>query len=708
MPRTPFYSQMEATECGAACLAMILAHHGHHASLAEVREVCGVSRDGTNAAALLRGARHYGLIGTGHRVEPEDLGSGPLPAILHWEFNHFVVAVGASKRSLRLLDPAVGPRVVTMARADDAFTGVRLTFEPGPDFVKKAATGSSRKRYLRIFRRGLSGFALTLLSAFVLELVGLLFPIMSQVAIDFVVRPKQTRFLFALAVVLVVAALVRFALATARNRIMGGLRVNLDTWLATEFVEHMIRLPLSFFSQRDAGDLMSRAEAHTAIRDVMKAVATTALDALLVVSYSALMMAYSVRLGAVGLLVTAVRVSFTVLLQAWVRDQTVTEIVASARESSVLVESFGASEAIKAFGIEGTAQRRYVDALTDRLNATISRERIEENVKHVLPFLDGLGLGLIYWVGGRLVSSDAMTIGVLSAFVAMAGLVSAPLQSVVSAAGGLPKIRQLLRRLDDIWDTLPERQGGADPGRLDGAVSLRGVTMRHGGGAVVLHEIDLDVSAGERVAIVGPSGSGKSTLAMVIAGWVTPTSGTVSLDGHALDTLDLADVWAQIGVVTPDAGPFAATIRENIAIGDPEKPLADIERAARDASIDHDIAALPNGYDTRLQSNGTPLSGGQRQRIALARALLKTPRLLLLDEATSSLDVALEQEILDKLRARDCTQVIITHRVSAMRQADRILVMAGGKIVDQGSFEELEARCSVFEEIIAAHGQVTL
>jgi ATP-binding cassette subfamily B protein len=705
MPRTPFIAQMEAAECGAACLAMLLAHYGHAASLAEVRESCGVSRDGTSAAALIRAAQSFGLVATAHRVELDDLAES-LPAILHWEFNHFVVVVGVSKKGLKLFDPAIGPRRVSLASADEAFSGVRLSFRPGPGFRLERAATLNLGRYASV-RRVVPALVCTAFAAFVLELIGILFPVASQVAIDFIVRPKQTRFILALGIVLFIASGLRLALALARTRIMAGVRMSLDTWLAQDFVRYMTRLPLLFFKQRSAGELASRVDGHAQIRDLVRTLSSTALDSLLVVTYSVMMVAYCPRLAATTIAVTLVRVSFVMIVQTLVRDAVATEVVATSREGAIVAEAFSASEAVKAFSMEHTALQRYSDALATRMNASGAREWTRRSISHLLPLLDGIGLGLIYWIGGRLVASDQLTLGVLSAFVAMSSLLGDPVASVVGAAAGLPKLKQVLRRLDDIWDTPLERQGGNVPGRIAGRIAVAGLSVRYGS-LVVLNDVTIQVAAGERVAIVGPSGSGKSTLIQVISGLLAPSSGEVWIDEQPLSGLELDAYRAQIGIVLPDAMPLDASIAENITLGASDRSFAEVEAAAQEAHVHQEICALPDGYETVLQRTGVPLSGGQNQRVALARALLREPRVLLLDEATSSLNVELEEQILTRLSERPCTQILVTHRVSAMRHADRIIVMSRGAIVDQGRLAELAVRSDIVRGMLQAHGKVPL
>jgi ABC-type bacteriocin/lantibiotic exporter with double-glycine peptidase domain len=704
--RVPFCPQMEVTECGPACLAMILAHHGHQAPLPELRAACSVSRDGASAASIIRAARNYGLEALGQQIEIEALGAAPLPAILHWEFNHFVVLTGVSRRRLEILDPALGPRFVSREQASNAFTGITLTFQPGPQFRKRAAQRRKHDAYLRLFMQALPGVALSGVGTFILELVGLAFPVASQVAIDYIIRPKQPRLLIALGATLLAATLLRFALALARDRLLAGLRMSLDIRLMTGFIDHLTRLPLEFLEQRSVGDLANRAEAHTAIREVIRNLSTTVLDSLLILSYSLLMVAYDARMGALVILVTALRAGAVWLVQQRVERDAATEVVAEAREASVLMEAFSAPECIQAFGTAPRVQRRFLDAATRRVNAAAARERVEYNAKTLLAALDGLCLAGVYWFGGLLVSRDEMTLGVLSAFVAMLAGMTTPMKAVVQAVAAIPQLQELSRRLDDVWEATPERQGGVALDRLRGSVRLDSVSVRRGN-SVALRKLSLHLSPGECVAIVGPSGSGKTTLARLIAGLLAPSSGAVHLDGHSLDDLNRAMLYEQVSLVRPEPVILDATVHDNIALGDDRRPIEAVMQAARDACVDADIAALRDGYETTLGRAGVRLSGGQAQRICIARALLKAPCILILDEATSSLDPDLESRILEHVGQLECTRIIITHRAAPLQRAERVIVMDGGQLVDDGPLAAVLERCEVLRRMLGALDEVT-
>jgi ATP-binding cassette subfamily B protein len=703
----PFVPQMEASECGAACLSMVLGHFGHHAPLVDVRAQCGVSRDGTSAAALLRGAKAFGLEGRVVRVEPEQLRVGALPAILHWKFNHFVVATRVTKTGLLLLDPACGARHVGWAEIDRSFTGICLRFVPGPLFRRLPPRSLSTSRYWQVLRRSLGAMGLVALSALLLELVGLLFPVLSQVAIDFVIRPRQARFLPLLALLLVGAAVLRGFLTLARQRVMAGLRLSLTWTLQTDFVAHLVRLPLGFFTQRASGDIAGRAAAHDQVRELLQSLSTALLDAGLVVSYLLLMLAYDPWLGSAVLLLTAARIMLVVSLQRFVRYATAGEVVAGAGELAAVDETFSTVEVVRSLGIEATAERRYGNLLVDRLNAAASRRRTELSFLQFAPLLEAGNLALIYFLGGRRVAADQMTLGVLAAFVAMTALCGRPLGALVESVSRIPALRESMRRIDDVWAAAPERDGGLDPGRLQGLVSLHDVSFAYGGSAAAVSNVSLQIAPGECVAIVGESGSGKSSLASLVAGLERPSAGVVALDGRDVAFLDATRVHEQIGVVFADSLFFSASVRENLTLGAAADPQR-LQQVLELACLHDELGVLPDGYDTVLEGGGSPLSGGQRQRLALARALLGAPRVLILDEATSSVDVELEGRILAQLRQLGMTRIVISHRPSAIRSADRILVMDQGRLVDQGAYDELLFRCAAFRRAIHAQSELSV
>ncbi len=701
-----FVPQMEATECGAASLAMVLGWHGHHAALPELRAACGVSRDGASALALVRAARTYGLEAVGVKAGLADLPGLPCPAILHWGFDHFLVLERASARGAVLVDPASGRRRASRAELDRNFTGAALLFQPGPTFRTRPRTRPSLARYRRVLRESLPALAQVALAALALQVVGLAPPVASQILLDRVILPRQEAWLWGLAVVLGLAASASTLLALVQGRVVQSLAARLDLALGTGFVGHLLHLPWAFFLQRETGDLLARLRSNAAVRDFLGGQAMRALlDGALAVAAAALMVAYSPRLGGLVILFGLVQAAFLLGIRDRTRQLAASELASAGRESGALVEALSGFEALKACGAAPRAVMRWAHRMTARMDHTVARHTLDLAFGTFMTLLRSGTGAVVFLAGGREVLAQRMTLGVFTAFLALQGLFMAPLMALLEALDHLLFLGVHLQRLDDVLDTPAEPSGTRDPGRLRGAVHLEDVRLRHAPGAPeVLRGITLDLRPGEKVALVGPSGAGKSTLARVLLGLHRPTAGRVALDGMDLAGLNLAKVRAQMGVVLQEPFLFDATVAENLAPGGSVPPPDRIRAALRAACVEDVVDALPGGWHCRLGENGAILSGGQRQRLCLARALACDPAILLLDEATSSVDLATEARIHANLAALGCTRIVIAHRLATVRDADRVLVMEAGRIVQEGSFEALRRAPGPLRDLAAAAG----
>ena len=685
--RVGYIPQLEVTACGAASLAMVLGFHGRHVGVPDLGPACGGSRDGVSAQALLTAARAQGLEARGVKVDLPELRRLPLPAILHWDFNHFLVLAGASRKGARLVDPACGWQRMGWEELGRHFTGAALLFEPGPSFRKRRRSWPSLAKYRETIRDARAGLAQLFLAALALQGVGLAFPVAQQVLIDRVLVPRQPGWLWGLVAGLALAILARALLTCLQGWVAQGLQAALDQRLMNAFLDHLLRLPLGFFLQRQTGDLAQRVQGTTVLRNVLGDQAViTLLHGLLLLGYGGLMLAYHARLGLVVLGFGLARAG--VVLRLWARQRQVlaAELAAAGREAASVLEAVTGFELTKACGTHPRLLQRWGRRMSARVELGQARLRLALGAGALMSLVQGGATGAILLLGGRAVLAHQLTLGVFMAFLTLEGLFLGALEALLAAAQPLQHLGCQLRRLDDVLEAPPEPSGTEPSGRLRGEVEGREVTCRHDpGGPLVLQGVSFRLRAGECVALAGPSGAGKSTLVRLLLGLEQPAAGCILHDGQDLRTLALPALRRQVGAVLQDSFLFDDTVRANLALNAPDLPLARLRWAARMACVEEEILALPHGYDSRVGENGGFLSGGQRQRLCLARALAHGPALLLLDEATSSLDLATERRILANLATLGCTRLIISHRRATLEAADRILILEAGRIVQAGS-----------------------
>jgi ATP-binding cassette, subfamily B, bacterial len=702
--RVRFVPQIEVTECGAASLAMVLAFHGHHAPLSELRLACGISRSGADALAIARAARGYGLAAQGVRVEMEQLPQLTVPAILHWDFDHFLVLERVTSTHAVLVDPASGRRTLPLDEMGRHFTGVALMFAPTPALKPRARTRPSLGKYRETFRSALPSLAQILLASLGLQVVGLLFPVATQILVDSVVVPQQPALLWGLGFALVAAVLAKALLALVRSFVVQGLRTVLDFTLMTQFLSHLLHLPLGFFMQREAGDLVQRVHSNAAIQNLLSSQSISALlDGLLLLGYAGLMLAFDWRLGLLIIAFAGLRVALLAVVRERNQLAMAAELTASGREYGALLEALSGLETTKASGAENRMIQRWAHRMTGRVNGALDRRKLGINASHATVLLQGLGTALVFLVGGEQVVAQRMTLGTFASFLALQGMFMAPLESLLETVAQLQYLGNHLERLDDVLTTPPEPTGNVDPGRLRGAVELEDVSFGFSPGEPpTIEDVSVRIHPGEKVAIVGPSGAGKSTLARLLLGMHLPTHGTIAFDGRDLRTLDLQKVRDQMGVVLQETFLFDDTVRANLCLKDEELPLERLRAAAQVACVDDVIDRMPEGFGSRLGDNGNVLSGGQRQRLNLARALVQDPAILLLDEATSALDLDTERRVHASLARLGCTRILIAHRLATVQDADRILVLEAGRIVQEGTYDELSARDGLFRSLVEA------
>ncbi|WP_437672786.1 peptidase domain-containing ABC transporter [Sorangium sp. So ce131] len=702
--RIPALRQLSATECGAVCLAMVLGYHGRRVRLDEVREVVGVGRDGTTARDLVRAARSFGLLARGVRIDVDDLGSLEPATILHWQFNHFVVFDRVRDGHVEIVDPGAGRRRVRMEEFRRSFTGIAIHLSPREDFQRG---GSRELTALRCSQVLLADPASTriLVTTVMLQLLGLSVPAVTGTLVDRVV-PRSDHHLFVVLGV-GVAGIVgfHFAASLVRSHLLLHLRSRLDARMALTFFAHLMDLPYAFFQQRSVGDLAMRINSIGLIREILSsATLSTLVDGGFAAASIAVLLVAHPAMGALTIALCACQCVVFLASRSRQRELLGEDLEKQSRAQACQVEVLSSMQTLKAMGCEDRAEEQWSHLYVDVLNATLARGRVSALADALSGTLRLAAPLVLLGYGVWAVLHGELSLGAMLALCALAAGVLGPAAGLVGVATQLQMLTLFAERLADVLEA-PREQGESRPpaGALKGRVELDGVSFRYGAHAPwVVQDVSVAIEPGMFVAIVGPSGSGKSTLARLLLGLHAPTAGVVRYDGIDLERLDRRSVRRQIGLVPQEAHLFAGSIRSNIALAAPDASLGAVRRAAEIACIDGEIAALPMGYETLLADGGAGLSGGQRQRVALARALVRDPAVLLLDEATSALDAATEAQVKARLSSFGRTRIVIAHRLSTISEADLILVMENGRLVEQGRHAELLSREGAYARLVRA------
>ncbi len=699
--KTPTVLQMEAVECGAAALAIVLAYYGRYAPLEELRVECGVSRDGSKAVNVVKAARKYGLSAKGFKKEPQELQNLKLPAIVHWKFNHFLVVEGFGKNKVYLNDPASGPYTVSTEEFDKSFTGVVLTFEPTEDFKP----GGTRFNPIAALRTRLAGSrrALTFVVLIGLSLVipGLVIPGFTRIFIDFYLVRGLDSWLVPLLVGLALTALMRGAFTWLREYFLLRLETKLTASMSSKFFWHVLRLPLEYYFQRYAGEIGGRVAINDQVATLLSSrLAATVLDVVLIIFYALLMFLYDPLLTFVGIFFAVLNIVVLRFVSRRRVDLNQRLLQEQGKLLGVAMSGLYTIETLKAVGRENDFFSRWA-GYHAKLNRARQDMGIYTQVLAVVPpLLTALNTGVILAFGSLRVIDGQLTIGLLVAFQSLMASFLEPVNKLVELGGTLQEVEGSLKRLDDVLGNHPDpalarldedSQEVARQPKLSGALELRNLKFGYSRlEPALIEDFSLTLKPGSRVALVGGSGSGKSTVAKLVSGLYEPWEGEILLDGQTRAALPRTTVTNSLAVVDQEIFLFEGNIKDNLTMWEPTVPESQYIQAARDAAIHSDIAARPGGYFSPVAEEGTNFSGGQRQRLEIARALTGNPTLLVLDEATSALDPLTEKAIDDGLRRRGCTCLIIAHRLSTIRDCDEIIVMDKGKIVQRGTHEELK------------------
>ena len=711
--KVPTVLQMEAVECGAASLCMILSYFGRIAPLEECRAECGVSRDGSKANNVLKAARKYGLEAKGYKYELEDLYDLDYPVILFWNANHFLVLEGFKKGKVYLNDPGRGPRVITMDELDASFSGVVLTFKKGPDFKP----GGEKPSMAAALRRRLVGsemaLAFVMLCGLFLVVPGLVIPTFSRIFVDEFLVAGRASIVKPLILGMAITMVLQGCLTWLQQYFLLRLETKLALSTSSSFFNHILRLPVGYFAQRFAGEIGSRVAINDKVASVVTGkLATTAIDCFLVIFYAALMLRYSVPLTLIVIFVALLNV-VTIKVVARVRIDASRRLMADkGKLQGTAMNGLKMIETLKATGGEAEFFSRWAGYQAKNLRAEQHLRQIGDMTSVVPMVVNTLVTASVLLFGGLKVMDGALTVGLLVAYQALTGSFTKPLNSFVNFGSTLQELEADMNRLDDVLrypqDPLYlQKDEGASSDRrlkLSGKIELKEVTFGYSPlEKPLIENFNLSIEPGQRVALVGGSGSGKSTAAKLISGLYRPWSGEVLFDGQPRERLPRRLLSNSIGMVDQEIFLFGGDIRENITMWDATIPAGRITEACRDAAIAEVIEQREGGYGGVVEEGGGNFSGGQRQRLEIARSMVGNPTILILDEATSALDPSTEGIVDDALRRRGCTCIIIAHRLSTIRDCDEIVVLQRGKIVQRGTHEEMKDIEGPYAELIKTH-----
>ena len=688
---------MEATECGAASLAMVLSYFGRHIPLEQMRIETGVSRDGCNAGNIVLAAQKFGLEAHGYRKDLDALFTMPVPAIIHWNFNHFVVWEGRKGDDCYINDPAMGRRKLTMQDMDDCFTGIILTFKPTDSFEK-----SKQERTLFAFikerlKGQYSALAALVITGLFLVIPGLLTPVFTQIFIDDILLGGNYSWMSVLIAVMAGSMLITAFLTYFRGRMLLKLQRKLTLISSHRMLTHMLRLPASFFDQRYAGDLSQRVTNNNDVNVFLAGdLAETVLNIFVAAFYLILLFVYSPLLTVIGVICIAIELTVTGLLTKSMKDYSQKAQMESGKLKGNLFSGLSITPTLKASGTENEFVGRLLGNYAKSIDMQEKLGARQEFINAIPALSEQLLTIITLIIGGIQIIKGNMTAGMLigytglqAAFVMPINELTGFMQLIQTARANMASVDDILRyKADDKYEVTEY----ADiKGKLDGKVELKDVSF----GYNILEDplvsgFSFTLPAGSSIAFVGMSGSGKSTVSKICSGLYSPWSGQVLLDGVPMNKILPEVIASSVATVSQDITLFSGTVKENLTMWNKYIDDDDIIRAAKDACIHDVINAKPGAYDFMLTENGDNLSGGQKQRLEIARALTLSPSVLIMDEATSALDPIVEKQIIDNIKRRGCTCIIVAHRLSAIRDCDEIIVMDHGKIVQRGTHDELK------------------
>lgn len=710
--KVPVVMQMEALECGAASLAMILAYYDKWIPLEQVRSDCGVSRDGSNAANVLRAARSYGMIAKGYRYEPEELKKyGKFPCIVHWNFNHFVVLNGFKKDKAVLNDPAKGNYTVSMKVFDESFTGICLMFEPGDNFEPSGKPKSMMSFARERMKGSAVAVAFVILTSIISNLIGIINPAFSRIFLDRLltgVNPEWFMpFIMALALIGIIQLVVSWISAVYSLKING----KMDAVGNTTFMWKVLRMPMEFFSQRMAGDICQRQSSNSNIaKTLVSTFAPLLLNTIMMIFYLVVMLRYSLVLTLIGLISIVVNFFVSRIISAKRVNITRVQMRDAGKLAGTTVAGIEMIETIKAAGAENGFFEKWAGYQASVNTAQVKYARLNQYLGLIPSAVSGITNIAVLMLGVYLVIQGEFTIGMVMAFQGFLSSFQAPAMTLISAGQTMQEMRTEMERIEDVMKyptdveyAEDEKNDGREYSKLSGNIELKNITFGYSKLAKpLITDFNLTLKPGQRIALVGGSGSGKSTIAKLISGLYKPWSGEILFDGKPMSEIDREVFTGSLAVVDQDIILFEDTIANNIKMWD--KSIEDFEMimAARDAQIHEDIMQRENGYQYKITEGGKDFSGGQRQRLEIARVLAQDPTIVILDEATSALDAKTEYEVVKAIKDRGITCIVVAHRLSTIRDCDEIIVLDYGEVKERGTHEELMKQGGLYTKLVTS------
>ena len=712
--KTPTLLQMEAVECGAAALGIILAYYGRIVPLAELRQECGVSRDGSSAPYILKAARRYGMQAKGFKKGLEALLQLSAPYIVFWNFNHFLVVEGFDRDRVYLNDPASGRRRISREEFSQTYTGIVLVMEPGPEFQKGgkkpnvilALHSRLKNSYDVVFFSFLAGLFLTL--------PRLAVPAFSQIFTDEILIQGRENWLRPLLIGMVITAVIQSLLVRLRLMFLRRLTIKLSAVMTGQFIWHILRLPMQFYAQRFAGEISNRSALNGKIANILNSIYTTAIDLVMLVFYGILMVMYDWILTLMTISFAAINIITLQVIRRIRIDANLRISQESGKLSGATIDGLQSIETVKASGLESDLFAKFAGSYTKSLNAQ-QELALQSQILTLLPtILTALATTALLVVGGWRVMEGSLTIGMLVAYQSLVGGFLGPVNNLVNFGSTLQLLEADLERLDDVLrnpvdpevdkNKVGEFISPYSPVpyfKLQGYLELHNISFGYNPlEKPLIENFNLTLKPGQRVALIGSSGSGKSTIAKLIVGLYKPWQGDILFDGVSRNQIPRLVLANSLAMVEQDIFLFKGTVRENLTLWNPNLALENVVQACQDAAIHDLILSLPGGYDAEIAEGGINFSGGQRQRLEIARSLVMNPTVLVLDEATSSLDAETEVIIDRNLRKRGCACIVVAHRLSTIRDCDEIIVLEKGKVVQRGTHEELRQQGKTYGGLI--------